>query len=64
MNDDVTETILSVFETSLEAQLRAVRRLQQPQPAAGEARRRKGLSQVEIGRARAKGCTIAIRLTC
>src|SRR5260370_35169186 len=48
MNDDVTETILSVFETSLDAQLRAVRRLRQPQPAAGEARRRKGLSQVDM----------------
>ncbi len=48
MNDDVTETILSVFEASLEAQLRAVRRLRQPQPTAGEARRRKGLSQVDM----------------
>jgi hypothetical protein len=48
MNDDVTDLILSVFETSLEAQLRAVRRLRQPQSAAGEPRRRKGLSQVDM----------------
>jgi hypothetical protein len=48
MNDDVTETILSVFEASLEAQLRAVRRLRQPQAAAGEPRRRKSLSQVDM----------------
>ena len=48
MNDDVKGTILSVFEASLEAQLRAVRRLRQPRPAAGEARRRKGLSQVDM----------------
>jgi len=47
MNDDVTETILSAFEASLEAQLRAVRRLRQPPPAAGEPRR-KGLSQVDM----------------
>ena len=48
MNDDVTETILSVFETSLEAQLRAVRRLRQPEAPSGEPRRRKGLSQVDM----------------
>ncbi len=48
MNDDVKNTILSVFEASLEAQLRAVRRLRQPQSTSGEARRRKGLSQVDM----------------
>ena len=48
MNDDVTETIVSVFETSLEAQLRAVRRLRQPESASGQPRRRKGLSQVDM----------------
>ncbi len=48
MNDDVKNTILSVFEASLEAQLRAVRRLRQPPPTSGEARRRKGLSQVDM----------------
>ena len=48
MNDDVAETILSVFEASLEAQLRAVRRLRQPEPASGRPPRRKGLSQVDM----------------
>jgi len=48
MNDDLKETILSLFETSLEAQLRAVRRLRQPPEAAGEPRPRKGLSQVDM----------------
>ena len=48
MNDDVTETILSVFEASLEAQLRAVRRLRQPESASGQPRRHKGLSQVDM----------------
>jgi len=48
MNDDVTETILSAFEASLEAQLRAVRRLRQPESAAGRPRRHKGLSQVDM----------------
>ena len=48
MNDDITATILSIFEASLEAQLRAIRRLRQPQPTSGEARHRKGLSQVDM----------------
>ena len=47
MNDDVSETILSIFEASLDAQLRAVRRLRQPEAASGP-RRRKGLSQVDM----------------
>jgi hypothetical protein len=48
MNDDLKDVILTVFEASLEAQLRAVRRLRQgPQPPA-EPRRRKGLSQVDM----------------
>src|SRR5260370_42623956 len=47
MNDDVSETILSIFEASLDAQLRAVRRLRQPKAACGP-RRRKGLSQVDM----------------
>ena len=48
MNDDVKELILSVFEASLEAQLRAVRRLRQPDVASREPPPRKGLSQVDM----------------
>lgn len=48
MNDDLKQSILSVFEASLDAQLRAVRRLRkgnadQPKPS-----RRSGLSQVDM----------------
>lgn len=46
MPDDTKDVILSVFEASLEAQLRAVRRLRQGPPAPAEPRRHKGLSQV------------------
>jgi hypothetical protein len=48
MNDDARDLILSVFETSLEAQLRAVRRLRQGAPAVAEPRRRKSVSQVDM----------------
>jgi hypothetical protein len=48
MNDEVKDVILSVFEASLEAQLRAVRRLRQGAPSPSEPRRRKGLSQVDM----------------
>ena len=48
MNDETKDLILSVFEASLEAQLRAVRRLRQGQPEPTTPRRRKGLSQVEM----------------
>jgi hypothetical protein len=48
MNDDLRDSILSVFEASLEAQLRAVRRLRQGEPTTAEPRRRKGLSQVDM----------------
>ena len=48
MNDDTKDLILSVFETSLEAQLRAVRRLRQGAGPAGEPRQRKSLSQVDM----------------
>lgn len=48
MNDETKDLILSVFESSLEAQLRAVRRLRQGEPATSEARRNKGLSQVDM----------------
>jgi hypothetical protein len=48
MNDEVKDVILSVFEASLEAQLRAVRRLRQGEPPSAEPRRRKGPSQVDM----------------
>lgn len=47
MNGEARDVILSVFEASLEAQLRAVRRLRHPPPAA-EPRRHQGLSQVDM----------------
>ncbi len=48
MNDETKDLILSVFEASLEAQLRAIRRLRRGEPPAAEPRRRKGLSQVDM----------------
>ena len=48
MNDDARDLILGVFEVSLEAQLRAVRRLRQGEPSAAEPRQRKGRSQVDL----------------
>lgn len=48
MNDDPRDLILNVFEASLEAQLRAVRRLRQGAPAVAEPRRRKSVSQVDM----------------
>jgi len=48
MNDDLKDTILGLFEASLDAQLRAVRRLRQGQPEAPQPRQRKGLSQVDM----------------
>jgi hypothetical protein len=48
VNDETKDLILSIFEASLEAQLRAVRRLRQGPPAPTEPRRRKGLSQVDM----------------
>ena len=49
MTDDATEDLLlRVFEASLEAQLRAVRRLRQGQAAAPQSPPRKGLSQVDM----------------
>lgn len=48
MNDDIKDSILSIFETSLEAQLRAVRRLRQGHPDAARPTRSKGLSQVDM----------------
>ena len=48
MNGDTKDLILSVFEASLEAQLRAVRRLRHGEGSPAEPRRRKGLSQVDM----------------
>jgi len=48
MNDETRDLILNVFEASLEAQLRAVRRLRQGEPASPTPRRREGLSQVDM----------------
>jgi hypothetical protein len=48
MNDETKDVILSVFEASLEAQLRAVRRLRQGEPDSAPPSRRKGLSQVDM----------------
>ena len=48
MNDDIRDAVLSAFEASIEAQLRAVRRLRQGPSAPHEPRRRKGLSQVDM----------------
>jgi len=48
MDDETRDLILSVFEGSLEAQLRAVRRLRQGEPVSAEPRRREGLSQVDM----------------
>jgi len=48
MNDETKDLILGVFEVSLDAQLRAVRRLRQGQPSDREPRRHKGLSQVDM----------------
>jgi HB1, ASXL, restriction endonuclease HTH domain len=47
MNNETQDVILGVFEASLEAQLRAVRRLRQGEPVAAP-RPLKGLSQVDM----------------
>jgi hypothetical protein len=48
MNDETKDLILSIFETSLEAQLRAVRRLRQGEPDTASPRPIKGRSQVDM----------------
>ena len=48
MPDDLEDSILSIFEASLDAQLRAVRRLRRGPPEPAPARRRQGLSQVDM----------------
>jgi hypothetical protein len=46
--DDLKDSILSIFEASLEAQLRAVKHLRRDRAAAPAPRREKGLSQVDM----------------
>jgi hypothetical protein len=48
MIDETRDLILNIFEASLEAQLRAVRRLRHGEPASAAPRLRKGLSQVDM----------------
>ena len=48
MPDDLKDSILSIFEASLDAQLRAVRRLRRGSPEPALRRRRQGLSQVDM----------------
>lgn len=48
MNDDLKDIILSTFEASLEAQLRAVRRLRHGPTEPSQPRPRKGRSQVDM----------------
>jgi hypothetical protein len=48
MNDDLKDSILSIFEASLDAQLRAVRRLRQGDAPTPRPSPRKGLSQVDM----------------
>ena len=48
MPDDLKDSILSIFEASLDAQLRAVRRLRGGAEAPLPTRRRAGLSQVDM----------------
>jgi hypothetical protein len=48
MDDETKDLMLSVFEASLEAQLRAVRRLRHGESTPSEARHRQGLSQVDM----------------
>jgi hypothetical protein len=48
MNDETKDLILGIFEASLEAQLRAVRRLRQGEADPAAPRPRKSLSQVDM----------------
>lgn len=49
MNDEIRDLILSIFEASLDAQLRAVRRLRHGEAVSAPSRpRRSGLSQVDM----------------
>ena len=48
MNDDIKDVFLFAFEASLEAQLRAIRRLRQGQTEESQSRPKKGRSQVDM----------------
>ena len=48
MDKETKDLILSVFEASLDAQLRAVRRLRHEQPSVSKPQPKKGLSQVDM----------------
>ncbi len=48
MPDDLKDSILSIFEASLDAQLRAVRRLRSASPVPAPRPRRASLSQVDM----------------
>jgi hypothetical protein len=48
MNDPIRDAVFEAFEASLEAQLRAVRRLRNPAAPKTEPARRKRLSQVDM----------------
>ena len=48
MPEDLKDSVLSIFEASLDAQLRAVRRLRRGSAEPASAPRRAGLSQVDM----------------
>ena len=48
MSDDLKDVILSTFEASLDAQLRAIRRLRQGKAEISQPRPRQGRSQVDM----------------
>ena len=48
MADDVRDVFLGALEASLDAQLRAVRRLRRGEPASDRPRKQKGRSQVDM----------------
>jgi DNA-directed RNA polymerase delta subunit len=48
MNEDLKDTVLSTIEASLEAQLRAIRRLRNQPEDAHPPRQRKSMSQVDM----------------
>jgi hypothetical protein len=48
MNHEIRDAVLSVFEASLDAQLRAVRRLRQGADTLPKPHRQKGMSQVDM----------------
>jgi hypothetical protein len=48
MNDDIKDILLSAFEASLDAQLRAIRRLRQGPAEEAQPRPKRGRSQVDM----------------